>query len=90
MANQIKEEYSDLELDQFSMSHDDLVTASHDPKCEKSRPGRKAKLPDSALTPADLEKREIRRIRNKQAARRCRQRRLEKTFNLEQKASSIV
>ena len=61
---------------------------SRDQKSEKARPGRKAKMPDSALTPADLEKREIRRIRNKQAARRCRQRRLEKTFNLEQKVTS--
>ena len=53
----------------------------------KGRPGRKAKLSDSELTPIELEKRELRRLRNKQAARRCRQRRLEKTFTLEQKVS---
>ena len=55
----------------------------------KGRPGRKAKLSDSELTPIELEKRELRRLRNKQAARRCRQRRLEKTFTLEQKVTSF-
>ena len=54
----------------------------------KNRPGRKARIADSELSPAEREKREVRRIRNKQAARRCRQRRLEKTFNLEQKVSA--
>ena len=56
----------------------------------KNRPGRKAKIADSELSPAEREKREVRRMRNKQAARRCRQRRLEKTFNLEQKVSATV
>ena len=81
---QIKEEYSN---GQNNNSHFERTSIQKFRPLSKNRPGRKAKLADSELSPAELEKREVRRVRNKQAARRCRQRRLEKTYNLEQKVS---
>ena len=79
---QIKEEYSNSQNEHF-----ERTSIQKFRPLSKNRPGRKAKLADSELSPAELEKREVRRVRNKQAARRCRQRRLEKTYNLEQKVS---
>ena len=81
---QIKEEYSNS---QNNNDHFERTSIQKFRPLSKNRPGRKAKLADSELSPAELEKREVRRVRNKQAARRCRQRRLEKTYNLEQKVS---
>ena len=82
---QIKEEYENPQNNNQNLER--TVVPKFRP-LSKNRPGRKAKLADSELSPAELEKREVRRVRNKQAARRCRQRRLEKTYNLEQKVSS--
>ena len=53
------------------------------------RPGRKAKRPDTELSEMELAKRELRRERNKEAARRCRQRRLDKTRGLEDQVSDL-
>ena len=83
---QIKEEYGNSPNNN---EHFDRTSIQKFRPLSKNRPGRKAKLADSELSPAELEKREVRRVRNKQAARRCRQRRLEKTYNLEQKVSSL-
>ena len=83
---QIKEEYDNP---QNNNEHFERIAIPKFRPLSKNRPGRKAKLADSELSPAELEKREVRRVRNKQAARRCRQRRLEKTYNLEQKVSFV-
>ena len=83
---QIKEEYDNP---QNNNEHFERMAIPKFRPLSKNRPGRKAKLADSELSPAELEKREVRRVRNKQAARRCRQRRLEKTYNLEQKVSFV-
>ena len=84
---QIKEEYENPQNN--NQNFERTVVPKFRP-LSKNRPGRKAKLADSELSPAELEKREVRRVRNKQAARRCRQRRLEKTYNLEQKVSLMT
>lgn len=49
----------------------------------KGTPGRKRKVPDHALTPAEANKRHIRRERNKIAAAKCRNRRRELTDRLQ-------
>ncbi|CBY19830.1 unnamed protein product [Oikopleura dioica] len=54
-----------------------------------ARPGRKAKRADSELSEMELAKRELRRERNKEAARRCRQRRLDKTRTLEDEVNVL-
>ena len=56
---------------------------------KSNRPGRKAKRADSTLSKLELAKRELRRERNKEAARRCRQRRLDKTRNLEDQVNEL-
>jgi hypothetical protein len=56
---------------------------------QSGRPGRKAKRADSELSDNELQKRELRRERNKEAARRCRQRRLDKTRGLEDQVSDL-
>lgn len=49
----------------------------------KGTPGRKRKVPDHVLTPAEANKRHIRRERNKVAAAKCRNRRRELTDRLQ-------
>ena len=44
---------------------------------------------DSELSEIELAKRELRRERNKEAARRCRQRRLDKTRTLEDEVNVL-
>ena len=73
----------------------DIKIENVDSYCSKSlpkktnRPGRKAKRADSTLSKMELAKRELRRERNKEAARRCRQRRLDKTRNLEDQVNEL-
>ena len=66
------------------------LTDSFGRKSKKhGRPGRKAKRADCELSDMELAKRELRRERNKEAARRCRQRRLDKTRGLEDQVSDL-
>merc|ERR1739848_497113 len=53
------------------------------------RPGKQAATPDSELTEAELQKRINRRKRNKDAAMRSRQKKLQKTENLEVQVKNL-
>jgi len=54
-----------------------------------SRPGRKAKTPDEALNQIELERRNRRRARNREAAQRQRERRMEKVEMLESEVANL-
>lgn len=54
-----------------------------------SRPGRKAKTPDEALNKVELERRNRRRARNREAAQRQRERRMEKVDGLENEVLNL-
>merc|ERR1712136_174485 len=58
-------------------------SSSATPAKPKGTPGRKRKVPDHVLTPAEANKRHIRRERNKLAAAKCRNRRRELTDRLQ-------
>merc|ERR1712135_207014 len=58
-------------------------SSSAAPAKPKGTPGRKRKVPDHVLTPAEANKRHIRRERNKLAAAKCRNRRRELTDRLQ-------
>jgi len=58
-------------------------SSSNAPTKPKGTPGRKRKVPDHVLTPAEANKRHIRRERNKIAAAKCRNRRRELTDRLQ-------
>lgn len=55
-----------------------------------SRPGRKAKTPDEALNQIELERRNRRRARNREAAQRQRERRMEKVESLENEVANLT
>jgi hypothetical protein len=55
-----------------------------------SRPGRKAKTPDEALNHIELERRNRRRARNREAAQRQRERRMEKVESLENEVANLT
>lgn len=57
--------------------------ATGKPQKPKGTPGRKVKVPDYELSPAEAKKRHIRRERNKVAAAKCRNRRRELTDRLQ-------
>merc|ERR1719356_1732653 len=62
------------------------------PSCNKanpSLPGRAPKRPDSDLTPAELDRRNKRRARNREAAERQRQRRQHKVLQLEEEIELV-
>merc|ERR1712180_366378 len=62
------------------------------PSCNKanpSLPGRAPKRPDSDLTPAELDRRNKRRARNREAAERQRQRRQHKVLQLEEEVKDL-
>merc|ERR1711933_43053 len=62
------------------------------PSCNKanpSLPGRAPKRPDSDLTPAELDRRNKRRARNREAAERQRQRRQHKVLQLEEEGKDL-
>ena len=65
----------------------DAAPASN--KANPSLPGRAPKRPDSDLSPAELERRNKRRARNREAAERQRQRRLHKVNHLEQEVTQL-
>jgi len=56
---------------------------------ENRRPGKLAAIPDQQLCPEDLERRNRVRQRNKEAAQRVRDRRLQKMHNLELKIAQL-
>merc|ERR1712135_31194 len=58
-------------------------SSSATPAKPKGTPGRKREVPDHVLTPAEANKRHIRRERNKLAAAKCRNRRRELTDRLQ-------
>lgn len=58
-------------------------------KVGKCRPGRKAKLSDSQLKPEELRRRQVRRERNRVAARKCRERRINNTCTLEAQVNTL-
>lgn len=55
-----------------------------------SRPGKKPKIPDENLNVDDLQKRTARRKRNREAASRCRERRLAKMDELEGNKTDLI
>ena len=62
---------------------------SYKPVPELVRPGKKAKVPDSDLTDKQLISRNKRRARNREAAQRQRDRRLQQTATLEEKIGKL-
>ena len=58
-------------------------------KANPSLPGRAPKRPDSDLNPAELERRNKRRARNREAAERQRQRRQHKVVQLEEEVTAL-
>merc|ERR1712227_293744 len=62
---------------------------SYKPVDELVRPGKKAKVPDSDLTDKQLISRNKRRARNREAAQRQRDRRLQQTATLEEKIGKL-
>jgi len=59
------------------------------PQKPKGTPGRKVKVPDYELTPAEARKRHIRRERNKIAAAKCRNRRRELAESLQKQTEEL-
>lgn len=64
-------------------------SATGGPVKPKGTPGRKRKVPDHVLTPAEANKRHIRRERNKLAAAKCRNRRRELTDRLQAQTDQL-
>jgi len=55
----------------------------------KKKPGRKVKVPDFLLPPEEAQKRRLRRERNKVAAAKCRNRRKQTAFKLEEETKRL-
>jgi len=55
----------------------------------KKKPGRKVKVPDFLLPPEEAQKRRLRRERNKVAAAKCRNKRKETAFKLEEETKRL-
>merc|ERR1711970_577559 len=67
----------------------DVLPAPTSNKANPSLPGRAPKRPDSDLTPAELDRRNKRRARNREAAERQRQRRQHKVLQLEEEVKDL-
>lgn len=67
----------------------DVLPAPSTNKANPSLPGRAPKRPDSDLNPAELERRNKRRARNREAAERQRQRRQHKVVQLEEEVTAL-
>lgn len=67
----------------------DVLPAPSSNKANPSLPGRAPKRPDSDLNPAELERRNKRRARNREAAERQRQRRQHKVVQLEEEVTAL-
>merc|ERR1712096_530971 len=55
----------------------------------KKKPGRKVKVPDFLLPPEEAQKRRLRRERNKVAAAKCRNKRKETAYKLEDETKKL-
>ena len=60
-----------------------FYTNEYQPMPNLQRPGRAPKVPDVDLKPDELAARELKRKRNREAAKRVRQRRVQKVADLE-------
>ena len=66
------------------------ITKNYSQVPAASRPGRKPKQADEELSQQDLERRNRRRARNREAAQRQRERRLNKVDNLEREVNTLT
>jgi len=65
------------------VKHEPYYANDYQPMSNLQRPGRAPKVPDVDLQPEELAAREVKRARNREAAKRVRQRRIQKVADLE-------
>jgi len=75
--------------DPQNIYHNDLRYQPYDLQRPQNRPGIPPRLSDNLLTPEELCRRNARRKRNREAAQRCRERRLERVTELENQVRSL-